>query len=108
MKTMLIQIKLSNLLEFRHPITAALLVAGVVCLSSIHSVDAAPDAKQPEPSELGLAVSEYAPSGSDPTVFKGATHIAFGPNGQEIVEFEFPHLLLLTEGPGKQKLDQNF
>lgn len=99
MKTMLIQIKLSNLLEFRHPITAALLVAGVVCLSSIHSVDAAPDAKQPEPSELGLAVSEYAPSGSDPTVFKGATHIAFGPNGQEIVTDLNNNRFLYRDGP---------
>jgi hypothetical protein len=71
----------------------------IVCFSVMNSVDAAPDTKQPEPSELGLAVSEYAPGDSDPAVFKGATHIAFGPKGQEIVTDLNNNRFLYRDGP---------
>ena len=78
----------------------------IVCFSVMHSVVAAPDVKQPEsskpsePSKWGLAVIEYAPGGSDPTVFKGATHIAFGPKGQEIVTDLNNNRFLYRDGPG--------
>ena len=75
----------------------------IVCFSVMNSVDAAPDAKQPEsskPSKWGLAVSEYAPDGSDPISFNWATHIAFGPKGQEIVTDLNNNRFLYRDGPG--------
>ena len=78
----------------------------IVCFSVMNAVNAAPDVKQPEPSEpsepskLGLAVSEYAPVGSDPVVFKLATHIAFGPKGLEIVTDLKNNRFLYRDGPG--------
>jgi len=71
----------------------------IVCFSVMNSVGAAPDVTQPEPSELGLAVTEYAPGGSDPVVFKLVTHIAFGPKGQEIVTDLKNNRLLYRDGP---------
>ena len=100
MKPLLTQLKPSNLLKFKHPRAAASFVAVIICFTSIHSANAAPTAKQSEPPELGLAVSEYAPGGSDPAVFKGATHIAFGPKGQEIVTDLNNNRFLYRDGAG--------
>jgi len=72
----------------------------IVCFSALNSVDAAPDAKQPEPSDLGLGVSEYAPCGSDPITFNWPTHIAFGPEGQEIVSDLKNNRFLYRDGSG--------
>lgn len=75
----------------------------MVCFSVMNPVDAAPDAKSPEPSEpskWGLAVSEYAPGGSDQISFKWATHIAFGPKGQEVVTDLKNNRFLYRDGPG--------
>lgn len=75
----------------------------IVCFSVMKSVDAAPDAQQQEPSEpskFGLIVSEYAPSGSDQISFKWPTHIAFGPEGQEIVTDLKNNRFLYRDGPG--------
>ena len=96
------QLKPSNLLKFKHPRAAASFVAVVVCFCSIHSADAAAPEKQPEPSELGLTVSEYAPGGSDQISFKLPTHIAFGPKDQEIVTDLKNNRFLYRDGPGDQ------
>jgi DNA-binding beta-propeller fold protein YncE len=75
----------------------------IVWFSAMISVVAAPDAKQPEPAEpskWGLAVSEYAPGGSDQISFKWPTHIAFGPEGQEIVTDLKNNRFLYRDGPG--------
>lgn len=73
----------------------------IVCFFAMSSVGAAPDAKQSsESSKYGLAVSEYAPGDKDPAVFKGATHIAFGPKGQEIVTDLNNNRFMYRSGPG--------
>ena len=75
----------------------------LVCFSVIHPANAAPDAEQTEPSEpskWGLAVSEYAPGGSDQISFKWPTHIAFGPKGQEVVTDLKNNRFLYRDGPG--------
>ena len=57
----------------------------------------------PEPpgsSGFGLDVSQYAPGGSDPTTFNWATHIAFGPEGEEIVTDLKNNRFLYRDGPG--------
>jgi hypothetical protein len=77
----------------------------MVCFSVMNSVGAAPDAKQPEPSKpskWGLAVSEYAPGGSDQINFKLPTHIAFGPKAEEIVTDLKNNRFLYRDGPGDQ------
>ena len=75
----------------------------IVCFFVINPVDAAPDAKQPEssePSKWGLAVSEYALGGSDQISLKTPTHIAFGPNGEEIITDLKNNRFLYRDGPG--------
>jgi hypothetical protein len=46
-----------------------------------------------------LEVSEYAPGDSDPATFSWATHIAFGPAGQEIVTDLKNNRFLYRDGP---------
>ena len=75
----------------------------IVCFSVMNAVNAAPDVKQPgpsEPSKFGLAGSEYAPGGSDQISLKTPTHIAFGPKGLEIVTDLKNNRFLYRDGPG--------
>ena len=53
------------------------------CLICLHADDVAPKQTSTK-SSLNLEVTEYLP-GQDPVTFRWPTHVAFGPNNQEIV-----------------------
>ena len=72
----------------------------MVCFSVMSLVGAAPDTKPLESSKFGLTVSEYAPGGSDQISLKTPTHIAFGPNGEEIITDLKNNRFLYRDGPG--------
>lgn len=53
----------------------------------------------PDSTGFGLEVIEYAP-GSDPTTLRWPTHIAFGPDGQEIISDLQNNRFMVRDGPG--------
>ncbi len=59
-----------------------------------------PNLSDDSDSEFGLKVIEYAP-GSDPARFSWPTHIAFGPDGEEIISDLKNDRFMVREGPGE-------